>query len=276
MYGSRDDEAFEEPTQQIPVIPDFMHPDKRITNALINCGILAIPALGFWFLALEVPQLKVTAIVVTGICVILIVLRLLRGSVKEAEWWFEQELLAGCKPLPPRLEANKNANDRIVWWGRLHPLVLFKIILTGAPRDKVTMDTTRKFVFGVVAAMMAVAWLGGQTVGIAVDVAIVVLYIITMVYEWRRDLYALTNDQLVAVVGLVSSNVLKMPRARLTDIQANVPWQANVLEALRIVNLAWGILDVENAGQDQALKRTGWIPGVRIIVKMFRLDKSAE
>jgi len=81
---------------------------------------------------------------------------------------------------------------------------------------------------------------------------VVVCWALTQVAEWADRFFVLTNKRIVVIEGIITTTVRSMPASRLTDMAYRRTGFGRAL--------GYGLLDVESAGQDQALKIMNFVP----------------
>lgn len=253
-----------------------------------------------WFaIGSPAPLLRVTIIitlVAAGFCL----LRLVRGSVLEAEKRFEETLRdkataatttsKGGFPVLARVgnrvgmcldRTPGKPPERVLWEGKQDWPVVFSV----AARRFTKNDRRRKaskwffgiFIFLIAASIFysrqgdpagVVSRLNGL---IGILSLVPAAYIAYGVWEWQVNRYAITSKRLMGVTGIVRKDVGSMPNNRFTDAKISISVTARLFEWLRIVNLAWATWDVESAGQDQALKIIRFVPAGHIVGPFFSL-----
>jgi len=98
-------------------------------------------------------------------------------------------------------------------------------------------------------------------------------YIGLLFIEWSRDTYAITNERITSVTGLIRTKVALMPLVRVTDVVVSTSALSNILAWMRFIYLPYAQFDVESAGQDQALKYIDYVPAGDVVAAVFGLGK---
>jgi hypothetical protein len=180
----------------------------------------------------------------------LLTLRLVRGSLADAEARVVDELGRGLdrtpsRQLKPAILTLKG--ERLLWETRLHPLSIAKwwVALFAAPIGAV--------VLGVKTGDWQISSIGWAVIMVPISIKI---------YEWWHSTVGVTDRRLIAVQGIVNIKRPMMPLAKLTDEGLFIPATSRILARLRIIKTKYGSLIVESAGQDQALSRIDFFPAI--------------
>lgn len=265
--------------------------------------VMASIAAGTWWSWYKLGSpgpLRGVAIGITVVLALLCLLRLGRGSVLEAERIFEEKLeeksraaretSAGGFPvlevISHRIGRNLDRTpgkppERVVWEGQQHFLSVFSIAarrFTASNWRRKVSGWYFKIFFVLVAASVFFSAKGDEANIVPRLNALIGLlslgllaYLVFGLWEWRLNRYAITDKRLLGVTGVLGRDVGAMPNNRFTDAKVSVSAVAHLFEWLRIVKLAWATWDVENAGQDQALKYIRFVPAGDIIAPFYSL-----
>jgi len=141
---------------------------------------------------------------------------------------------------------------------RLHAFAVLRYWLYLALATVVMLTVT--VISPTTAAVLIIAWLG-----VASICGYKVLY-------WHLDRFGVTNQRIIRVWGIPGISGGKfglMPIGRLTDCKLIIPTASENLTALRVTKGKYGTLDIESAGQDQALKYVPYVKFVELAHKLI-------
>jgi hypothetical protein len=241
---------------------------------LDNIVIAVLDALSTEEPPASIPALEGVALCVTAFAVLVIGLRFIRGSVlkvrQDLRYVLYADAINGVRP-SNRLADRLFKDESVLWESKLHPLSILPIGLNRLRRSK-----RGRIVTLTILALLALATASNPAGGIGLAVVVVASYVAYCVLEWSRDRYALTDNRIMAVVGLFKTRVPSMPRARFTDIVVTTSAFANLLAWLRLIKMPYGQFDVESAGQDQALKYIDFVPAADAVAAALDLGKIAR
>lgn len=187
-----------------------------------------------------------------GLFTVFAALRFLRGSLADADKAVTERLKQAVV-VSKRSSHSALEGEKVLLETRQHPLVLFWWILGGIALQALTIWLMLR---GLNNAALTV-WLAGM-----IPLAI-------KVWLWERDRICVSTQRLFATRGVFKIRRLTMPLPKLTDITTETPVFSNVLAGLRIIKVRYGTLDVESAGQDQALKRIKFVPCIEQVGKII-------
>lgn len=193
-----------------------------------------------------------TAVTIGGL---LVVLRLLRGSLVDAREAAETKLQTG-KAVQPSERAKRALvpGEQVLWEGRRHPLYIWKWWTGGILLQPTVIFLAVK---GVPLGPTAITWFVGTTV------------VVIRIWMWERDKLIVTDRRILEVSGLLSYNVDLMPLSKLTDAKHKQPAFSRFIAWLRIIYLPYGTIVVESAGQDQALSTITFVPCAEQVYKII-------
>jgi hypothetical protein len=200
-------------------------------------------AVSGWYVCAAAPN------VYTFLCAatlsILAVPRFVRGPWEAADARITLELQMPIQP-SKRVAHIIPSDEDLLWETREHPISMIlwwtsAIALQGLV--VIINEITNWEIAGVV-------WLVGM------------LFIAGKTLLWRHDRLCLTNKRIIAVRGFLNVQHQSMPLKKLTDETLVIPWHSTVLSWLRLVEVPYGTLIVESAGQDQALSKVLYVPRV--------------
>lgn len=223
------------------------------------------------------PVMFWTAVVTTAFSLLVLFLRVVRGSMLDAEDKARTNLVIRPDP-SDRIAKRLHGGEYVLFETKLHPISIVPTMLGRLWRGK----WRRRLSLGYI-VLLGIAWAGHEqshgpfsTNWVIAIAAIAPLFIIFSLYEWSRERYALTNERLIGISGIFSSHVGEMPRARMTDVGIDTEWYANILAWCRFINLPFATWDVETAGQDQRLKSIPGVPMGDIVVSVFSLSQRSN
>jgi uncharacterized membrane protein YdbT with pleckstrin-like domain len=87
----------------------------------------------------------------------------------------------------------------------------------------------------------------------------VVARAIWMAMEWHNDRFLVTDRRIMLVSGLLTRKVAMMPLIKVTDLTFERPLVGRLL--------GYGTFVLESAGQDQALRRIGYLPAPDVLYR---------
>jgi hypothetical protein len=178
--------------------------------------------------------------------------RFIRGPWEKANTRVTAELQEPTAP-SRRVAMILPQDEQLLWEAREHPISMVPWI-AGA-----VLWTCASIVLGILTEHWFSAFI----------VWVVGMFIVAgKTFLWQRDRICLTNRRLLAVRGIFTIKHESMPLSKLTDEKLSVPWHSNILSWLRFIEVPYGTLIVESAGQDQALSH---IPNVPQAVQVNRM-----
>lgn len=264
--------------------------------------ISALTWLG-WFKIGSPEPLKNWAIGITVVAAGMCLLRLVRGSMLDAEKEFEDNLrrkTAGTTVIDGfpvldvvsnRIGRSLNRNplkppERVRWEGRQHFFSVFSVAARRFTKSSWMQRITKGLLkILVVVIVLYVIYQRQEDTPASVTntlngilgyiFLLIACYLAYGIVEWRLNRYAMTSTRLLGVVGILGKGVGSMPNNRFTDAQISTSVTSQVFAWLRIVNLPWSTWIVESAGQNQALERIRFITAGYIIGPFFNLGDTA-
>lgn len=226
-----------------------------ITVVLFYAVAVVIGWIGWRFAPETRASIATMAILIVAIP---IALRLIRGSVKEAEDLSAERLMKPIQP-SPRTERKIERSDRLLRETRRHPVDLARVFL------------------GAILLTLATRWVGTRMTDNELGGQIVLglwvlgtLILIWMVIGWYQRVLFVTNKDIGELSGVVTTQVRNMGIKKVTDLSLHIPWHSILLAYLRIIRVPYGSIKVESAGQDQALTEVHLLPDAANIYKMIR------
>jgi hypothetical protein len=157
--------------------------------------------------------------------------------------------------LPPRIRHMLLQNEEVLVAFHAHPVSLTPWWAGGAFVELLILNLT------VSHGHTPVALLVGLVVAAIVAV---------MTVNWRRSHWYVTNRRVIHVFGLIGTHQRVMPVIRVTDASSDVPFWAKTLATLRITYLPVGYINLESAGQDQAITDLPVIPDANNVARMIQ------
>jgi hypothetical protein len=222
----------------------------------------------------SMPLVFWSTIVIDVFALLVLVLRLVRGSVLDAEERARTELVYRPEP-SDRIAKRLHGGEYVLFETKLHALSIVPTMIKRLWHGK-----WRRRFFVSYLVLLAIAWTGyGKesplfgTGWFMVILAVIPAFLVLSLYEWSRERYALTNERLIGISGIVAAHVGEMPRERMTDVGTDTEWYSNVLAWCRVIKLPFSTWDVESAGQDQRLKLIPGVPMGDVVVSVFSLSK---
>ena len=255
-YLSPDDE------DDRPVIPHFT------TGSVALCVVYAGVALliGRWVHQNDLPT-PITW-VVASIMAALIALRLVRGSLEDAEELFRWEMEQRPHvPLRVRQFLSPDG-ERVYILTREHPISLTPWTVA------MLLATWGGGYFGgklyAAHAMPALRALGAMWAVVAAIAGYKWL-------RWSRKFFVVTNLYVNVFDDTFSDEHPSMPVTAVTGAKRITPFFFNLLAWLRVTRLKIGTFVLETASQEEAINKVGWLAGANIyeqIVKSLAQGKS--
>jgi hypothetical protein len=259
---------------------------RRVVHSLpYYCIVMAILPLLSWRLVLasDSPVITGFAIASTAFALLVVLLRVRRGSVLSRFIRVRERIRLDAEladPVTGRLVGVKASyrvaqhlwDDEVLLWeteqhGLSIPGKAFRRL------RKLFSTTFRKILTGTAAFGVFFAISNNPVLGIAIVVALVGGFIAYSIGDWSADRYALTDQRVMAVLGLITERQPAMPRARITDINGIVSVTAKFLAWLSFIELPYGTLVFESAGQDQALREVEYVPCALAVSAALKMAK---
>lgn len=244
----------EDPFQYDPTVAPLA-PRPRSMGAVEFAGALLLALLvlaGIWFAAtLDWPV--AIPLVVLAVALALVAIRLGRGPVQEAEY---KAALSAAEPIlypSSRVEHVLSPGERLYIEAREHPLSTAPWILAAS-----------------VATVAAGWWMArtGQWQAAGIGWGVTVLFCLYRMAMWERRIFCVTDRYVILIEGVFTTHENRMHIVKVTDAKKIVPWHSKVLAWLRIINLSYGTFELETAGQDQAINKVGWLPGINQLTRI--------
>jgi hypothetical protein len=289
------------PYPQIVAPPSWFK--RQVYSLWFYIAVMSGISAGVWWAWLKInsPEpLKNVVIGITVVAALMCLLRLVRGSVLDAEEKFEEALRKKAENAKnasaggfPVLEVVSNRigqaldrtpgkpPERVVWEGTQQFFCVFSIAARRFTKSELHTKLTKWYFILLVGSIAASIFYSrqGDPAGVVGRInsfvgllsLVLVAYVAFGLWEWRVNRYAITDKRLMGVTGILSKDVGSMPNNRFTDAKISVSLTARVFEWFRIVPLAWATWNVESAGQDQALKLIRFIIAGHIIGPFYSL-----
>lgn len=224
------------------VYPPYRPPLSWTEIAGRVLGTAAVVIMVVFMITVIGPVVVVAAV---SIGIILLGLRLWRGSLKDAE-----DEMAGIIAETQSVTASKQISkgvydgEEVLWETREHPISMLKWM-------GISLITA-----------VAALWIGisgNMPMLILIVWLVVAIGAAGRIYMWNYERLAVTDQRLLATQGIFTTSLLTMPYGKLTDESLILPWHSRLLAKLRIVNLEYGVIVVESAGQHQVLSRIWFV-----------------
>lgn len=103
------------------------------------------------------------------------------------------------------------------------------------------------------------SWLFGA---VLIVWAVTVLVVICKAVLWRHDKFCVSNERVFVVRGLFRVRCEFMPLSKLAAGKIKIPWHSTVLSWLRLIQVPYGTLQPDGAGEEDELKKAHFIPCV--------------
>lgn len=198
-----------------------------------------------WYEAVTLRQWPVYALACLSTAVLVLsILRMVRGPLRATDAAVYAAMETFQAP-SRRIATKMEGEERVLWETREHPIGLLGWWLSAAG---LTVAAILLIAYTTLALHIVMA---GWLIGIGL-----VAYRVLM---WWREIFVVTNRQLMVVFGIFTEEVQAVPLPRVTDKGLRIPFSSVVLARLRIVRLEYGTIILEWAGHSK-LKRTFFVP----------------
>lgn len=98
------------------------------------------------------------------------------------------------------------------------------------------------------------------------------LIIFCKAFLWRKDKLCITDKRIFVVRGYFKIRHEFMPLSKLATAKIQVPWHSTILSWLRLIELPYGTLVADAAGEEDELKKNDFIPRINQVSHMLNTD----
>lgn len=88
-------------------------------------------------------------------------------------------------------------------------------------------------------------------------------------FLWRRDKLCITDKRIFVVRGFFKVRYEFMPLGKLATAKIQVPWHSTILTWLRLIELPYGTLIADAAGEEDELKKNNFIPRINQVSRFL-------
>ncbi|HUD11511.1 MAG TPA: PH domain-containing protein [Candidatus Saccharimonadia bacterium] len=240
--------------------------DRREQSGALATAVYLVGVTCCWAIVYLQPSLATgfLAGVVVPVLGLFCTLRYMRGSSKSAQRratrrFYDRPTTYETLDLPSFAQNKVNGRETIHGFFREHRAALL--------RFGWWMPIT--ILLWVVAVFIGVHYhkLGGAGVLALAGVTLPAL----RYWRWKRSILIITSERLISVTGIIMTKIDIMPKDKLTNMDLNVPFVSATMAGLRILDVAYGTIRFDSAGEEKSLKNVPYLPGVNEIYLLVGL-----
>ncbi|MDF2461019.1 MAG: hypothetical protein K0S68_422 [Candidatus Saccharibacteria bacterium] len=237
---------------------------KTIRNRPLTVAIAwlvwAVITIVLWQIVNTPPTPRgVSFCLLASIIVLYLCLLLARGTVKQAEAderaqyenrdWIDQSIL------PERTLQNLEEHERIMHLSRSHPISIIAT-MNGLQAGGLVVATIS--VLSMFIAMVSLTW---EAASFGILLALICLMPLAIkIWDWFRNEFYFTETRILRMWGIFEPKEGMCARSRIQNIGSKITLFSRIIAGMRIINLPYGHIKWDTAGQDEAIDRFRFAP----------------